>query len=31
MALSPLCGGRILSPEGIQKHADLIIATLFDD
>ncbi len=35
MALAPLtdafCGGKILSPGGIQKHADLVIATLFDD
>lgn len=35
MALWPLtdafCGGKILSPEGIQKHADLVIATLFND
>lgn len=35
MALSPLtdafCGGKILSPEGIQKHADLVIAALFDN
>lgn len=35
MVLSPLtdafCGGNILSPEGIQEHADLVIATLFND
>ena len=35
IALSPLtdafCGGEILSPEGIQKHANLVIATLFND
>lgn len=35
MALAPLtdafCGGKILSPEGIQEHANLVIVTLFDD
>ena len=35
MALSPLtdafCGGEILSSEGIEDHANLVIATLFDD
>jgi len=35
IALSPLtdafCGGEILSPDGIEAHANLVISTLFND